>query len=777
MPTFHFIYLGLLSVILSGCGGEGDSSTSSNSVPQPSSVVAINAANVQMRSIVNEPIELNLSTQVHTSDNSGFKIQKVSVTSGDGCQVHENIDNTIIMSGAVTQDCVYQYQVQSLTHSEVKSSAYVRMAVGTTYADNSLPALVRSMDISDSSELTINLRNALSTSLLNDNDVLSSQITVLGVGSAEVTDVDTITYTADIKGSVTLLYSYSDGDDIKQGTLVISVSDTAGNQAPTAQTVIYSTELSAGQEVEIDTKSYGQDADGDTLQLIDVMALNGQVSLKAPDDVSNTRFLFSSEQPGSHDVIYTLSDHRGGIATGIIRIKVTPDFSLIQDWSDISTFDDTPSVASNITFTAPMSKVFADYININYTSVVDDSTLTVSPVKMVAMTYDQAQYYCQSRHGRLPLRREFTSLINNEGFVHQKHNWPVASPFWTAEKNSPTSAYIQDLSLNISSNQNADQVGYVTCVLFDNPKVKDYHFAETELTFVQGLESALNLTLLDPDGQAAPYVEVKVKALQSLGVFSNYESSINKETDSNGQTSLRYFNASLSDDVIQAKANYVNQEYVAASDITQTQIVVTDINQNNWLQKKTSGQASVDLYALTPDGMPLVLSGTSRTSNTIVNTYTQPFKGNNLLAFYLVEHSGRADGYYNFYFHQTDVMDFTKITSEGIYNDPSVYGALISFATARIYDIAAGVKGAYFANSSVKGNYVYTWFDKRGNYIDIYSVSTDVRKLPSKPIEPIRSIEMKNFDASKNTYIVFSGVQNKSIGSSFTVKQLNFTSY
>ncbi|MDO6708810.1 hypothetical protein [Photobacterium sp. 1_MG-2023] len=780
MKFFQPVYMCLMSVafLMTGCGGGGDSSTSTESSTQLSSVVAINAANVQVRSVVGESIQLNLSNQVHTSNHRGFNLRQASVISGEGCKVQESAGNTLTISGSKIQDCVYQYEVESVTTPEAKRSAYVRMAVGETYADNSLPALVRHMDIADG-VLTVNLRAALSAvSPLSELDILSNVITILGSGSAAVTDIDTITYTANEKGSVTLLYSYSDGDLIKQGTLVISVSDTAGNLPPTARTILYATELSAGQEVVIDTQAMGEDADGDSLQLINVITLNGLALLQAPDDVSNTRFVFSSTKPGSHDVIYTLSDHRGGIATGVIRIKVVPDFSLIQDWNDIRTLDDSPLVNSHITFTAPISKVFADYINVDYTIAVDDSTLTASPVKMVTMTYDQAQHFCHSRQGRLPLRREFAILINHVTSVGETYNWPVGKPFWSAEKDSSTTAYVQDLSLPLLSSQDVTDQAYVTCILFNNPKVKNYHFSESTLKNVNGLESALDLTLLDPDEQVAPFVNVDVLSTGSRGLFSNYNTSISKETDLNGQVKLQYFDASMNNDVILASANHVSKEYPAIFDLSRTRIDISELNQVNWIQRKTTGNIPVESYALTPDGMPLSFLQDDNVHNVIVNSYTQHFTGSHITAFYVIERLGRNTGYYSFFVHQSeDHISSWDITDEGILNEPTVYGALISFNSRKVYDIEAGVKREFTVNPGISDKYVFTWFEKRGEYLNIYALPSDLSDRPSRPAKPIRSIHMKNFDPNKKIFLVFSGSNNNANSSSLIIKRLNFAAY
>ncbi|QUJ69962.1 hypothetical protein KDD30_17540 (plasmid) [Photobacterium sp. GJ3] len=788
-------------IFLSACKGGDDSTVPHNPAQTdnsstPISTVVINAANTQVRTIINEPVTIDLKKSVQTSDQSGFKLQNVSVKNGNGCHIDAQSTDYLTVSGTQTQDCIFQYRVASLSSPLTTESAVVRLAVASTYSDNTLSTLSYSMQLSDG-QLSFNPRTDLPAGSLTVNDVLSESVTVLGSGTAiSIPSSDTITYTPVEKGSVSILYSYIDSttDEIKQGSAVIAISDSTGNSIPTADRFTYTgKQLNAGEEITFDLGALGnvsghiQDNDGDDLQLIDVQAMDATVALNAPDDVTNTAFSFSSTRPGGHDIIYTITDHRGGFASGILHVVVTPEFNLIQDWDDIKTNDPALSAEINpyVIFSAPLTKPVADFMNINYAAIVDDSNggMPNGGLKMVAMSYQQAKDYCELRNGRLPLSRELQLLLDNAANITASkkvggHNWPVGKlsgkGFWTADKSSETLVDVANFNSSTITQVDIAAVEYVTCVRLDSNEssAKPFSWSDITITFDYGIQSNINAILYDPDGNPAPYQNVDLSlALPENGLWLNNNNTDMVYTDFQGVASNVYYDVATINETKIDKTNvlifksmnldvagaYTNEEVIFNEEIDVTNPQLWQENTN-----KTDGSVIDD------SGLPIHQKVTYRRSAFMYNT---AFSGSHFYAHYTVSKPDPVTYYgsSSFYLQQL-TPDLTVLLSNGEAtsggratgqpNSSTVYGFSYSYFQNASYNfIDSGQTTAVVAPfRDVKNPSVNIWFYANSGFMDIYiNPNSDIR-----PETPAGTLNISNLDLNRDFWVGFSGYNSLS---------------
>lgn len=543
----------LISMLLSACGqGSGDEQGSVTE-PSPPDVAAttIEAHPISEHSKIGAVSTIDLDDYVVASND--YELTSIQIMGGENqeCQiVSQKTHSFQVTSGSLTQ-CDFMYQVMDKDNSSVAAEAIARVSFSHTYSDEVIQPISAVTDIDTPVQIDL-------SSQLPEGYTLSSEAALMGPGDYQVhTATNKITYTptGDINdvGVVRLLASASNGINIASITIDISISNTIGNQAPIAENFTYSgsnSEVNIDEEITIDVSDYISDPDGDELVLLSVDTYNASANIVNPDDPTDTRFTFIAQDGGNNYVSYTISDNKGGYATGIVEIVVEANFDNIQDWQDIPLYD--PTIDTDITFLAPMSKKFADYVNVNYTSVyVEDGTQGPLNASVATMTYEQAEHYCRSRDARLPTTRELDLLAQVEGGVYSTHNWPASLSYWSYNKLSQHSANTKqlltgaDIEISSESEIPEETAAYTTCVALDNEKIKDFVIRDfmTEQSSENQYNTKITLDLIDPEGQPAAFQKVKLESLASEAGFGydNTSATDYSYTDENGTLNVDYF--------------------------------------------------------------------------------------------------------------------------------------------------------------------------------------------------------------------------------------------
>ncbi|MCK8071548.1 hypothetical protein [Vibrio sp. 1CM23M] len=575
--------------MLFGCGGGSGDSDSASQPMQPTSpsVVSIEASVVQSKALVN----MESDTTVHVSSDIDFRLTSVEqVGNGVDCEVTSIDGMTFTTLSDQIGECQFEYKAEPVAQDIYvgQASSLARVSVSETAENNTLPNLSETTNVE--STIIIDLSEELESELDTSIYTVSDEITLLGSGSVEVDSLgNTIIYTPTDIGVTRIMYSMTDGTATKLGNIDVAVSD-IGNTPPVADDYVREGKLAKDMSVEIDLTDYVSDAEGSVI-LDTVRAYNAEAEITSTTDHT---FMFQSSEPGPHEVAYTVIDGRGGYAVGQVYIEVEPDFSLVQDWEDITVFDDV--INGDATFSAPMSKAMADYANEDYINVnVEDGSQGPKHAQIVQMNWEQAKSYCEHRSGRLPLTRELEALATELPYTN--HNWPTSTPYWTVDKTLSNEASLVSLVNGAYNNGDTSSgSGYATCVYLDG-KIQDFTVADmTSDDTGDGRSTTrfISAILLDPDGNPAPYQDVVFWGTKGNGGFGvqNDQTEYSSETNSDGvATAIFEFTGGYEDKVMAQhgeSANFVPVTLeIGGYDPTEP---------DDWNVSKVLGAKELDMY-------------------------------------------------------------------------------------------------------------------------------------------------------------------------------------
>ncbi|CAK2913768.1 Sulfatase-modifying factor enzyme domain-containing protein [Vibrio crassostreae] len=622
------IALGISALTACG-GGSGDSDSSSPSI-QPSipSDVSIEASVIQSKALVN----IESQTVVTVDTDIDFRLTSVKqVNHGATCEITSVEGMSFTTLSSEIGECQFEYTIEPVAQDVYtgQASSFARVSVSETAEENTLPNLSETTNIEI--PVTIDLSEELESDLDTSTYSVSQEVTLLGSGSVEVDSINnTITYTPLDIGVTRIMYSMSDGSSTKLGNIDVAVSDT-GNTPPTANDYVREGKLAKDMSVEIDLTDYVSDAE-DSVILDSVRAYNAETEITSATEHT---FTFQSSEAGAHEVAYTIKDGRGGYAVGQVYIEVEPDFSLVQDWDDITIYDST--IGADLTFTAPASKVLADYTNTAYTSYQEQDGVTGPKYsEVVTMNLEQANNYCASRNGRLPISREWELLLADQGNLFKSDNWPAGTLFWTADMVSEISAN----SFNAADGSTtellkSEDVGFTTCVMFDNEVIQDFT-TTLEYSFINGVKFSLVGVITDPDGNIAPYQNVTLVAEKNKGVFSNYQSTLEVVTDGTGEIDDFYTDTSFNNAVLSGYSSASKVDSITfKSEAAASRLDLLD--DSKW--ERLAAEEEL-LKPLASFGMP-ILDGRSGGENLrTINVYQQEYTGDNFVVYIKVEDAG-----------------------------------------------------------------------------------------------------------------------------------------
>ena len=608
---------------LAACGGSSGDSGSTSQPQQPSSPleVPIEASVIQSKALVN----IESQTIVKVDSDIDFRLTSVTqVSNGNYCDVISIEGMTFTTLSTEVGECQFEYKVEPVEQDVYagQASSLARVSVSETADNNTLPNLSETTDID--SAVTIDLSEELNSELDTSIYIVSEEVTLLGAGSVEVDSLNnTITYTPIDIGVTRIMYSMSDGSSTKLGNIDVAVSDT-GNTPPIANDFIREGKLAKDMSVEIDLTDYVSDAE-DSVILDTVRAYNAEAEITSTTEHT---FTFQSSEPGPHEVAYTVTDGRGGYSVGQVYIEVEPDFSLVQDWEDITIYDST--IGADLTFTAPASKVLADYTNTAYTSYqTQDGISGPKSSEVVTMKLEQAQAYCATRNGRLPIRREWELLLANQGNLFESQNWPAGTLFWSADMASEVSGTSFGATNGITSEfSKVEGVGFATCVMLDSEAVQDFT-TTLEYSFINGIKFNLDGVITDPDGNLAPFQNIKLVSERNKGVFSNYQSELEIVTDVAGSLSDSYTDTSFNNAVLSGHSSASKVDsivFVSASE--EARLEVTDASM--WIRVAPE---DMSLKAIDSNGLPIMDYREGGEMLRSINVYQEDYSGENFVVY------------------------------------------------------------------------------------------------------------------------------------------------
>ncbi|MEZ9108108.1 hypothetical protein AB4082_14005 [Vibrio cyclitrophicus] len=759
-----------LAVLLVGCGGESNSGGEQVVIESPTGTASISAQNIQDNSLVEQSFTIDLTEHVHTSNNQDFVVTNARSLSDDTCQVQGISEGSFNVYSSDVNDCLFAYEVTTETSTSM-TTAYARVAMGQNYSSTILSRIT--VSTFESQMVVVDLERELGSSLPSDDFVLQDSVISLGSGIARVSGEHQIEFTPTAKGQTEVYYSYQNGESIQQGSLSIATSEVTYNTAPTAENFAFSELVLLGENIVVDVTDYISDVDLDDVQLVGVQDFNSTTSLYDPANVTNTKFEFSSTQPGPHDVAYTVSDHMGGYTTAVARIEVEPDFSLIQDWEDIVTYD--PVIDSDIRFFAPMTKVYADYVNASYTGTyTEDGTQGLKDSEVVTQTLSQARQYCKVRGGRLPLQRELETLVTNEISAFTNHNWPTSKMFWTAENVSETNAATVNVNDGVIDNQSKTVPLYTTCVDLSNEAVSDFSVLVVEQS-ATGNEYLYQIEVLHPDGGAGMYQDVELQALSDTGVFESGTSALNLVMDTEGKQVVSYFDTSFSQSVIASEVSSHRDLFPFVPDKGASALETTDPSKWNHVDTRYG----LSLPEIGENGVPVLFTYDSPDGMGSSTVYKDSFAGSEFIIYLHIRNVGVLwHGATSFFIQQQG-----NTPDSSWYDDKRLEpGAPLTSDTFNIVTHFAQDEFNFYngfnnltgtAQANVRSEVRHLWFQKKGTQLYHYSSTSEVR--PKEP-DFITTFDWGDIDPTKPYWVGVGGSTNFEDVEAYIV-DANFSSY
>lgn len=543
-----FIKSALISctvLLIVGCGGEESDNSSSSTKPDgnnPESTTAISALDVSTAVYEQEPTVVSLKSSVMTSDNTPAVLASVTpMTESAQCNNYTVGNMTFTVTGQETGVCVYKYQVED-AEGTTSAQAYAQVAISGTGAplvsNNNLPTLSAAIQLGES--VNIQLDPPTATNGV-DKMTLSSSTTILGAGIVSDVDVNanTITYTAGASeadaGISRIFYSYYDDDGlVRTGVIDVAVSIDTYNQAPKASnwTYVQNEELMSGQSytgikeqqevtVDLELVYLAQDTQGslisdddteDELQLVNLQVFNATVDFYDKTDMDNKSFTFSASRAGNYYVTYTVSDHKGGYASGII------EFHVQGTWPDVIV-DSTGDV-----FAAPLSLEAATVASYDIAGIAAEASAPDGNgySNVPTYTWDAANSICKARGGSLPTRTQLNDFIRQEqnpflkgdGTEHEMASgWPIARAYFTrtfddgdpnlvwAMVNDAGSTYLDLVSSGIDG-VSEPYLGYLICI----DKTPKSLSIENSILLMD-MDQTLSATFATASGVSFPYTK------------------------------------------------------------------------------------------------------------------------------------------------------------------------------------------------------------------------------------------------------------------------------
>ncbi|MFS1465772.1 Ig-like domain-containing protein [Vibrio lentus] len=773
LKLIKYVLITVGTSVLFGCGGSSGDSGSSSQPEQPSSPLEVptQASVIQSKALV----DIESQTVVKVDSDIDFHLTSVEqVSNGNVCEVTlvEGMSFTTLSNQV--GECQFEYTIEPVEQDVYvgEASSLARVSVSETADNNTLPNLSETTDVD--ATVTIDLSEELESELDTSIYMVSEEVTLLGSGSVEVDSLNNrVIYTPTDIGVTRIMYSMSDGSSTKLGNIDVAVSDT-GNTPPVANDYIREGKLAKDMLVEIDLTDYVSDFE-DSVVLDSVRAYNSETEITS---VTEHSFTFQSSEAGPHEVAYTVKDGRGGYAVGQVYIEVEPDFGLVQDWEDITIYDST--IGTDITFTAPASKVLADYTNTAYTSSQEQDGVTGPKYsEVVTMNLEQAQNYCASRNGRLPIRREWELLLAEQGNLFESQNWPAGTLFWSADMASEISGTSFGATDGSSSELlKGENVGFATCVMLDNEAVQDFT-TTLEYSFINGVKFNLDGVVTDPDGNLAPFQNVKLVSERNKGVFSNYQSELEVVTDATGALSDSYTDTSFNNAVLSGHSSASKVDSIVfKSEAADSQLDLTD--SDKW--KRLAAEQEV-LKPLTDFGIPILEGRNGGGNLRTINVYQQDYVGENFVVYMKVEDAGGLapqNGRFSFAVQQESSQPSIEWGST---NWPSSPKTSKSFEVVNDYwyqnaKVVSGWELYAQTNMDLSTPERHLWIQVNDGMLEIYNAATS-----DKPENPIYKGDMNWSGINPNqTYWIQIGSRldsghNVAVGIDTYVTDAYFTNY
>ncbi len=526
----------MATTMLAGCG-EGSDSGFIAPVKPGTEQTQYYAQDVVRQNSSAGAFYVDLSTNIGSNDGTKVALSQVTALGSDAdCRVVSQDSSGFTIKARSAQVCDYRYRVGpalAMMSTEISGSGYAEATVRAVTGNSSDLLMPISAVTSTGHAVSINIKLELGKLgyELSENFVLSNIVTLpltfttysAAIAHPDEHTIDYIPGPGIPSGIERVLYRYKNPEgDVLAGTIDIAVS-TESNRAPTAESVklrdIVDPETGEKREtvpwnktVEIDVAPLISDPDGDELQLVDVFVYGAQISI--PYDANNDGnpfndpvFHFSATESGTKDISYTVSDLKGGYATGVIQVEVDGPYADIDDFSAPHTVQQAAGLGAQFEPYGPGNGVTAlnSVINASY-------------------DFDRAKAVCATQGKYLPYESKLRALYKKypDQTIFNKKNWPINLPYWMADGS------VFNFGSGTTLSASDTEYRYVTCTSNGEAEVtliEVFEKSKLEVPISLGLKQEPKLKLTYETG------ETKIVDAQSISV---QDLSVAEITEDNG---------------------------------------------------------------------------------------------------------------------------------------------------------------------------------------------------------------------------------------------------
>ncbi|MCG9778829.1 Ig-like domain-containing protein [Photobacterium damselae] len=455
---FLFFFVAFL-VACNGSKSDNDSIPVSVQKPVVSDVIQSQYWNNKEK----QSYSIDLNKKIYDIQGLPLNIDDYSVI-GKGCKATFNGLSLSITADKETV-CSVNYNVRNTPDDVSKSQSNhgVVTAVFSSYEDPYLQTISKSATVNNTIE--INLKEELgaffptggklsSDYWQTESDAsinINSETNTIEIDASEQPEVIQVRYEIELPDKT-----------VKFGIVTVTISDDL-NLAPIAKDKYVEVDSSL-TPLTVDVTDLISDDDDDVsdLQIIKIDSFDDVAVITEPDNLHNKKFNVDISKAGLYDINYIISDHHGGYASSIIRVKVNEK----TYWDDII-------ISSGVLYTAPWEQVGADKYGLPYQRLVDYS-LDGNLFHIPMFNYASAEAICQLRGMVIPTLRQLQDLFGEIGNVQVERNWPNDKFYWTSS-NSDTLNTKDAYSLltgTVKKNQKLSEPYFLTCVLPGTLSVK-----------------------------------------------------------------------------------------------------------------------------------------------------------------------------------------------------------------------------------------------------------------------------------------------------------------
>ncbi|MGR5435710.1 hypothetical protein [Vibrio owensii] len=430
----------LFSLLLCSCNNQSDSVTDTTL-----NIEKLKAFDI--RGTIDETYTFNYDDKL--DDISGLKVEEIY--SKGKCEYSSVSRAKFDISIDKNSICLYKtnFRNKHKTYNGILSLSF------SDISKNLLPLISKSVISGET--VTIDLTDELgpqhpSGAHLNDEAVL------INIDNSEIVKIradpanELLTVTIPSPGVYRLLYYFTD-DDIVYPGVIYFVSTYDENRDILAHDQII--DVSVGKSVTIEPSKFIDNIEGqDVLTTLDAFSF-GDVDVS--DIIDDKKFTIKTKYSGKFDVFYSVSDGRGSVIFGSIRLM---SFGSENGLENIVGDDFTFHFTENLHEAVLNGRL-------SYTSVYQENGITgIKGVDYPTYDLNIARSICVLRNLRLPNETDIRSLWNKEGNLYDGINhrkFPVGVPYiFDDGGKGGLFDFVEGISLPISSAIKPS--GYVLCL-------------------------------------------------------------------------------------------------------------------------------------------------------------------------------------------------------------------------------------------------------------------------------------------------------------------------